>query len=114
MLDLDKLTDEILKEWAEKPIIGGHTLTAKHKTGRKVRAILDHLASRGLIAQGWRPIEEASKKVSKGFIRLYSFKPERTGRDLKLSRCIEFSQVYGYRTCDLFIDIPSPPDGEKR
>lgn len=63
----------------------------------------------------WQPIEKEPKRVKKGFMRLYTFRPEVTsGREyLKLHRAYQFSKSMGYRKCDGFIDIPLFTEGPK-
>jgi len=58
----------------------------------------------------WNPIENASKNVPKGFVRVYSYKPESAGRNIKLPRVNSFDRMMGYRECDQYMDIPEPKD----
>lgn len=65
---------------------------------------------------GWRPIEKEPRRLKKGFMRIYTFKPfinKRSAR-LSLGRAYNFCRLMGCRECDGFIEIPAfpyPPKG---
>jgi len=58
----------------------------------------------------WKPIEKEPKKVKKGFMRIYTFKPvaKEKGREyLNLKRFYGIgSRNFGFRECDAYMDIP--------